>query len=54
LNALADGAPLIGIIDSGVNDHPFLADIIAGAMAVPDDLGTADVWGQPTASTRQR
>jgi hypothetical protein len=48
LNALADDAPLIGIIDSGVNNHPFLADIIAGAIAVPDDLGTADVWGHGT------
>jgi hypothetical protein len=48
MNALADDAPLIGIIDSGVNDHPFLADIIAGAIAVPDDLGTADVWGHGT------
>ncbi len=48
LNALAEDAPLIGIIDSGINDHPFLADIIAGAIAVPDDLGTADVWGHGT------
>jgi hypothetical protein len=48
MNALADDAPLIGIIDSGVNDHPFLADIIAGAIAVPEDLGTADVWGHGT------
>ncbi|AUD00073.1 hypothetical protein CWS35_37200 (plasmid) [Bradyrhizobium sp. SK17] len=48
LNALGDDAPLIGIIDSGVNDHPFLADVIAGAIAVPADLGTADVWGHGT------
>jgi len=48
MNALGDDAPLIGIIDSGVNDHPFLADIIAGAIAVPADLGTADVWGHGT------
>jgi hypothetical protein len=48
LNALAEDAPLIGIIDSGVNDHPFLADIIAGAIGVPADLGTADVWGHGT------
>lgn len=48
LNALAEDAPLIGIIDSGVNDHPFLADIVAGAIGVPADLGTADVWGHGT------
>lgn len=48
LNAVGDDAPLIGIIDSGVNDHPFLADVLAGAISVPDDLGTADVWGHGT------
>lgn len=45
LNAVADDAPLIGIIDSGVNDHPFLADILVGSIGVPAELGTADVWG---------
>jgi Subtilase family len=48
LNTVADDAPLIGIIDSGVNDHPFLADILVGAIGVPADLGTADVWGHGT------
>lgn len=48
LNTLDEDAPLIGIIDSGVNDHPFLADIIAGSIAVPAELGTADVWGHGT------
>jgi hypothetical protein len=48
MNALSDDAPLIGVIDSGVNDHPFLTDIIAGVIAVPADLGTADVWGHGT------
>jgi hypothetical protein len=48
LNEVSDGAPLIGIIDSGVNDHPFLADVLVGAIAVPPDLGTADVCGHGT------
>ena len=48
LNALADDAPLIGVIDSGLNAHPFLANIIAGAIGVPADLGTADDWGHGT------
>jgi hypothetical protein len=48
LNALADDAPLIGVIDSGLNDHSFLANIIAGAIGVPADLGTADDWGHGT------
>lgn len=48
VGAVADDAPLIGIIDSGVNDHPLIEDIIAGAIAVPDALGTADDFGHGT------
>ena len=40
LNAVADDAPLIGIIDSGVNDHPFLTDVIVGSIGVPARLRT--------------
>ncbi len=43
-----DELPLIGVIDSGVNDHPLIEDIIAGAIAVPETLGTADEWGHGT------
>jgi subtilisin family serine protease len=45
---VADDAPLIGIIDSGVNDHPLIADILVGAIGVPDTLGTADDFGHGT------
>jgi len=48
ISAVAPDAPLIGIIDSGVNDHPLLEDIIAGAIGVPDTLGTADDFGHGT------
>lgn len=48
LDAVADDAPLVGIIDSGVNDHPLIADIIAGAIAFPAELGTDDAWGHGT------
>lgn len=48
LNAVDDNAPVIGVIDSGLNDHPLLAGIVAGAIGVPDHLGTADVWGHGT------
>lgn len=41
-------APVIGIIDSGVNDHPLLADVIVGAIGVPVELGTADDCGHGT------
>lgn len=43
-----ENAALIGIIDSGVNDHPLLQDILVGAIGVPDRLGSADDWGHGT------
>ncbi|WP_259665741.1 S8 family peptidase [Rhizobium binae] len=48
IEPLGDDAPLIGIIDSGINDHPLIEDIIVGAIAVPDTLGTADDHGHGT------
>jgi hypothetical protein len=45
---LDENAPLIGIIDSGINDHPLIEDIIVGSIAVPDTLGTADDHGHGT------
>lgn len=45
---LPDDAPVIGVIDSGVTDHPLLADAIVGAIGAPASLGTADVWGHGT------
>jgi subtilisin family serine protease len=47
-NELAADAPIIGIIDSGLNAHPLLADITAGVLAFPKELGSADVWGHGT------
>jgi hypothetical protein len=41
-------APVIGILDSGLNEHPFLEGSIAGFTAFPTALGTADVWGHGT------
>lgn len=51
LNNVPDDAPIIGIIDSGVNAHPFLQDILVGAIGVPATLGTADDWGHGTRVT---
>lgn len=48
LEPLPDDAPLIGIIDSGLNDHPLLRDIIVGSIGAPASLGTADEWGHGT------
>lgn len=45
---LAEDAPLIGIIDSGINDHPLIEDIIVGSIAIPETLGTADDHGHGT------
>lgn len=41
-------APLIGVIDSGINAHPLIEDILVGAISVPDSLGLADEWGHGT------
>lgn len=47
-NQVPEDAPLIGIIDSGINDHPLLADILVGSIGVPPTLGTADNFGHGT------
>jgi hypothetical protein len=41
-------APLIGIIDSGSTEHPLLAPSLIDSFGVPDELGTADIWGHGT------
>ena len=41
-------APLVGIIDSGINDHPLIDSAIVGSIAVPASLGTADDHGHGT------
>lgn len=40
--------PVIGVIDSGLNAHPLLNDVIVGSIGVPETLGTADEWGHGT------
>lgn len=42
------GAPVIGVLDSGLNEHPFLEGIVAERTAFPPELGTADIWGHGT------
>jgi hypothetical protein len=41
-------APLIGIIDSGLADHPLLQGAIAARFGRPNNLGDADGWGHGT------
>ncbi|TCA83705.1 S8 family peptidase [Rhizobium leguminosarum bv. viciae] len=48
LNGVAADAPLIGILDSGINAHPFFDDILVGSIGVPARLGTADDFGHGT------
>ena len=47
-NVMSDDAPIIGVIDSGINTHPFFDEIVVGAIGVPATLGTADDWGHGT------
>ena len=44
----ADGAPIIGILDSGVNDHPLLNGLVVGRHLGEGIVGAADVWGHGT------
>jgi hypothetical protein len=46
--APAADAPLIGIIDSGSTEHPLLAPSLIESFGIPDELGTADIWGHGT------
>lgn len=48
LEPVPDEAPVIGVIDSGINEHPLLTDVLVGAIGVPAALGTADDWGHGT------
>ena len=48
LSAVDPDAPVVGILDSGVNAHPLLADVLIASEAFPPELGTADVWGHGT------
>jgi hypothetical protein len=41
-------APIVGVIDSGINAHPLIERVIVGAIGVPEHLGTADEWGHGT------
>lgn len=41
-------APIIGILDSGINAHPLLSDVLVASEAFPPELGVADVWGHGT------
>jgi subtilisin family serine protease len=45
---VAADAPLIAILDSGINAHPLLGDVLVASEAFPAELGVADVWGHGT------
>lgn len=41
-------APVISVLDSGLNEHPLIKNLIEEIAAFPDELGTADVYGHGT------
>lgn len=43
-----DNAPVIGLVDSGVNAHPLLVDVLVESLGVPASLGAADEHGHGT------
>lgn len=44
----AENHPIIGIVDSGIVDHPILQNVTLAAHGFPKTLQTADVWGHGT------
>jgi hypothetical protein len=48
LEPVLEDAPVIGVIDSGMNAHPLIEDVLVGAIGVPADLGAADDLGHGT------
>ncbi|MDQ2644660.1 MAG: S8 family peptidase [Myxococcota bacterium] len=46
--AVDEEAPVIGVIDSGINAHPLLEALLIGSIGVPQYLGEADDWGHGT------
>lgn len=44
----AEEAPVIGVLDSGVNDHPLLSGLVVGRHLGEGIVDTADVWGHGT------
>lgn len=44
----AEGAPIIGVLDSGVNDHPLLNGLVVGRHLGEGIVDAADVWGHGT------
>ncbi len=45
---IREDAPVIAIIDSGINAHPLLRDVLIASEAFPPELGNADIWGHGT------
>ena len=41
-------APVIGVVDSGSTEHPFLVPVLEASLGIPEALGTADIWGHGT------
>ncbi|QQS15115.1 MAG: S8 family peptidase [Rhodospirillales bacterium] len=48
VSQVAADAPVIGLVDSGLNAHPLFEGAIAGAIGVPEALGGADDFGHGT------
>ncbi|MFC3676229.1 S8 family peptidase [Ferrovibrio xuzhouensis] len=48
LTQASENLPVIGVIDSGVNAHPLIDDIVVGSIAIPARLGIADGHGHGT------
>ena len=48
IEELAATAPVIAVLDSGVNAHPLIDPFLVAAIGVPESLGSADEFGHGT------
>ncbi len=48
VSPVSPDAPIVAILDSGINAHPLLDDVLIATEAFPPELQTADVWGHGT------
>lgn len=48
VEAVDPDAPVVAIVDSGINAHPLLEDVLVATESFVPDLGPADVWGHGT------
>ena len=48
VDPISPDAPVVAVLDSGINAHPLLDDVLVASESFITDVGPADVWGHGT------